>query len=215
MPRASAIVWEMPEELNEAGTTAMVETAVDAALLNHRRDALPRHFTREAIGRYGAAYEGACPGPSPRNAIAKAAALERGALSAALKGMSTESRRDYFANWRREQRERMLESTRATRGLVSSGSRDRTKDRRNEIPLYDTGAYKAFVLQGAGTLAGPTFSRTMKIEVPLPYANVVRKNWKGVGLKKTPAVQATTTDEVEAFAATMNTRLQEQFNAVP
>jgi hypothetical protein len=215
MARLANIVWELPEALSVQGTTAMLERAVDAALLQHRSDVLPRHFTREAIQRYPEAYKYACPGPSPRNKIGAALKLERGALSAWLKAAGPEVRRNYFAQWRQEQRERLADATRATRGRVASGTRERSRDRRNEIPLFDTGAMKALALGGGGRITGPATSRTMHLDIPLPYVHVQRKNWKGGALNKSKALQATANDEIEAFAARMDAVLQAQFNAIP
>lgn len=218
MPRLPNIAYDVeswPAALTPAGASAMLEEAVDAALLAHRAEFLPRHFTREAIGRYPEAYRYACPGPNPKNKLAAAMQLERHALSAWLKAASPQQRKDYFADWRRRQRERLSAATTETRGLVSTGGRQRTKDRNNEVPLFDTGAYRAVVLGGAGKISGPAWNRTMSLQVPLLYANVVRYNWRGGGLNKTRAVQATTSAEQDAFAARMDSVLQTAFNAIP
>lgn len=215
MARLANIVWEIPEPLSVGGTTDMLEKAVDAALLQHRSDALPVHFTKEAIQRYPEAYKYACPGPSPRNKVGGAMKMEREALSAWLKAASPEVRRNYFAEWREEQRGRLRDATRATRGRVAAGTRERSRDRRNEIPLFDTGAMKSLVLGGGGRLSGPAINRTLHLEIPLAYVHVQRRNWKGGAVNKSKAIQATAPAEIEAFAARMDAVLQAQFDAIP
>lgn len=218
MPRLPNISYDIdgwPADLSPSGATAILEAAVDEALHAHRQDALPRHFTREALTRYPDAYRYATPGPNPKNKVSAAMGMERNALSAWLKAQSPEQRRNYFAQWRRDQRERLSEQTAATRGRVSTGGRQRSQDRANQIPLVDTGAYRSMVLRGGGDIRGPAWNRTMRLQVPLLYAHVVVKNWKGGGLNKTKAVQATTTDEQDAFAARMDAALQASFSAIP
>jgi len=212
---AKPLTWELPIQLSPVGIAKMAGDAVDEALLNHRKRFLPMHFTREAKSRYPKEYEFATPGPNPKNKLATLAAQSREAVSAYLKAAGPAGRAAYFSEAAARKRAALAAAVTAGRGHISTGTRERTRDRRNEIPLFDTGAMKSLVLGGTAVLAGSATKRTLRISVPLTYANVSRKTWKGGALNKTKAVQAVTPEEVDGFASIANAALQTAFNAIP
>lgn len=223
--RHGQIVTRVSEVALTSVLPQQLERAVDAGLWAHRMTFLPVHFTREALSRYAEEYRLACVGPRPRALKAQEMAKERHLMSEKLKAMNRVERAAFFAEeraakraklpaWRMRQREKLAVFMRENRGLVSRGSRERSRDRNNDIPLYDTGAYKGSVLKGEAELQGNWQSRRLVLNAPQPYAHVVVPNWRGPGFNKTKAVEATTPEEWDSFAQTMEAEMQRQFDAM-
>lgn len=214
MARLPSATWELPPELAERPFRQMVSDTVDGAILEYRSGILPRHFTREALTRYPEEYRFACPGPSPKNKTQQLELAHGAAMSAYLKALGPEGRRNYYAAWRQRQRERLMAETLETRGLVSQGSRERSRDRKNEVPLFDTGALKMHTLRGSASITGTPQRRLLGLDIPLPYLHVKRRNWKGGFLDKVKALQASSPDESEWFAGRVETTLARRFAAL-
>jgi hypothetical protein len=221
--RRALLPFEIPEGLYPAALLDDYSRAKDAGLVNHRKQFLPIHFTKTALQRYAEAYRFACVGPKPRSMKAQQRAAERQERTARIKAMTAKERADFFGSertakrlnlpaWRQEQRAKLMWTMRSGRGLISTGARERSKDRNNEVPLYETGEYKGSLLRGAAVLSGGFKSRRMTLSAPQPYAHVVVPNWRGPGLNKTKAAEATIPYEWEAFGRAMEQSLQRDFD---
>lgn len=201
--------WNGPD-LSVPGVRRLLEKALDAALLAHRRVFLPRHFEAAAIARYPAEYAAACPRRDTQAAAFRK--MDRETLSRRLKSMTPDQRRRYFSEWRDRQRQGLAQRVYAERGRVSMGTRLRSIDRRNEIPLVDTGRMRASVTAGAATIAGPVHRRHMDLQNLPAYAPLKHVNDKGV-FDKVLAVQAVRSDETDEFARVMDQTIQQALNA--
>jgi hypothetical protein len=221
--RRGLLPFELPEGLYPAALLDDYSRAKDAGLVNHRSKFLPIHFTKTALQRYAMEYRLACVGPKPRSLKGQQMAAERRQMSEALKAMTVKERADFFSQersarranlpqWRKDQRERLRLTMQLGRGRISWNARERSKDRNNEIPLWETGEYKASILNGSAVLTGSYKSRRMTLSAPQPYAHVVVENWRGPGFNKTKAVEATIPIEWEAFKDAAERSLQRDYD---
>lgn len=120
--------------------TVVLRDAVDQAMLNHQKKALPRHFTTDAFILYPKEYA-----QSARvNRFLAGKALQR-----KIAGMTMGQREE----WKR---------------LKLAQSRDRAAHRKiaKSLPLFETGRLNAAVVEGSPKHKGPVRSRSMTLQVP-------------------------------------------------
>jgi len=180
--------YESPD-MSRHGIGKVLKQALDAALLNHRKTYLPKHFQTQAISRYPTEYAGAT-----------ARQRQMMGLRKRFENLTESERvklRQYLA-------ERMASKTPKT---VSG--KEGSLDPNNSIPLYETGRMSRIVTSTGPAIFGQDVgNRRMSIQNLPFYADLNKPK----GINKQVAMTAIHPEEEEAFQKILDARLQEFFD---
>ena len=194
------ITCDKPDTTGRA-VMAAYKKALQSAFRFHRWKYLPFHFSKAAFLRYPQEYanSGARSNPLNQGGV-KQSVFNPGSLSPKRLAM-------YNSPEARQARGDLIaESRKSSKGQAYLTSRDR----RNEIPLYDTGRTKSMVLQGAYSFAGNPDNYKMSIPVP-PYISWRSYRTDGKMWDKKAAAEAVRKDEIEIFVQNVSESMDKYF----
>ena len=126
---------------NLRGAKKEMRKAIDAALINHRRRFMPRHFTPDAFSRYPLEYQ-------RLNVAGRAQAAHR---AAAIRARFDATPPEQWDQLRRD---------------IQSEFDRRRNDPNRLLPLVDTGIMRQMVLLQHATFSGSLNARKMLLNVP-------------------------------------------------